>query len=159
MAWPEAKFGFTADARKLINHLSSLSLSNPSQHSPSLFPLGNNGNYPLNNQFLQFTFNLQKDGRPSTPICNHNFVFHLPSFLGAHPLRKRKGHRVEAAGSVCGVLAISLKQVRHFLGDSDQQRSQREGGEEWTDPQEKGPSVWLPSPLPGKPTLRSPGPQ
>lgn len=57
-AWPEAKFGFTADVQKLINCLLSLSLSNPSQHSPSLFPFENNANYPLNNQFLQLTFNL-----------------------------------------------------------------------------------------------------
>lgn len=38
-------------------------------------------------------------------------------FLVPHPLRKRKGHRMEAAGSVCVVLALSLKQVRQYLGD------------------------------------------
>lgn len=109
----------------------SLSLSNPSQHSPSLFPFENNANYPFNNQFLQLTFNLRKDDRPSAPVCDHSFVFPPPSSPSTHPLRKRKGHRTEAAGSVCRVLAISLKQARHYLGEPD--RHEEPGGdEEWT---------------------------
>lgn len=128
-ARPEAKFGFTADVQKLINRHSSFSLSNPSQHSPSLFPFENNANYPLNNQFLQLTFNLRKDDRPSAPICDHSFVFSPPSSPCAHPLRKRKGHRMEAAGSVCRVLEISLKQARHYLGEPDR-HDEPAGGEE-----------------------------
>lgn len=84
----------------------------------------------MNNQFLQLTFNLRKDDRPSAPICDHSFAFPPPS-PGAHPLRKRKGHRTETAGSVCGGLAISLKQASHYLGEPDQ-HGESGGGEEWT---------------------------
>lgn len=94
--------------------LSSLGLSNPSQHSK--FPLENNGDHPLNNQCLQFTFNLLEGDGPSTSTSDHNLVFHLPPIPGAHPL-KRKGHRVEAGGLVCVILELSLKPVWQYLGD------------------------------------------
>lgn len=82
----------------------------------SKFPLENNGDHPLNNQCLQFTFNLPEGDGPSTSTSDHNLVFHLPPILGAHPL-KRKGHRAEAGGLACVVLALSLKPVWQDLGD------------------------------------------
>lgn len=40
---------------------------------PCFFILENNGNYALNNQSLQFTFNLWRAGRPSS-ACNHSSI-------------------------------------------------------------------------------------
>jgi hypothetical protein len=103
---------------KLIKCLSSLWFGNPSQHSSCFCTIENNGNYPLNNQFLHFTFNLRKDAGPTPSVT----MTSLPSAdfpWCLCPLGNRKPTRMRTAVPAYRVLAISLKQVKQFPGDPD----------------------------------------